>query len=62
MNAVPIPARAAAANGQYPIVIFDRAELDVVFVVLHNAELIRNSLTPRINDRVATFNAKALSH
>ena len=36
MNAVPIPARAAATNGQYPIVIFDRAELDVVFIVVHN--------------------------
>src|SRR6266446_3978037 len=36
MNAVPISAGAAAANGQYPIVIFYRAELDVVFVVFHN--------------------------
>src|SRR6266446_1625256 len=36
MNAVPISAGAAATNGQYPIVIFYRAELDVVFVVFHN--------------------------
>jgi hypothetical protein len=36
MNAVPIPARAAATNGQYPIVIFERTELDVVFIVVHN--------------------------
>jgi hypothetical protein len=26
---------AAAANGQYPIVIFYRAQLDVAFVVIH---------------------------
>jgi hypothetical protein len=36
MNAVPIPPGAAATNGQYPIVIFDRAELDVVLVIVHN--------------------------
>jgi hypothetical protein len=36
MNAVPIPAGAATTNGQYPIMIFYRAELDVVFVVVHN--------------------------
>ena len=30
MNAVPVPARAAAANGQYAIVIFHRTELDLV--------------------------------
>jgi len=35
VNAVPIPAGAAAANGQYPMVIFYRAELDVVFLVVH---------------------------
>jgi hypothetical protein len=35
MDAVPIPAGATATNGQDPIVIFDRAELDVVFVVVH---------------------------
>jgi hypothetical protein len=35
MNAVPIPASAAATNSQYSFVIFDRTELDVVFVVLH---------------------------
>src|SRR5437870_7389267 len=39
VNAVPIPAGAAATNGQYPIVIFYRAELDVVFVVFHNSDL-----------------------
>ena len=33
MDAVPIPSRAPAANGEDAIVIFDRAELDVVFVV-----------------------------
>ena len=32
MNAVPIAARAAAANGQDAVVIFNRAELDGVFV------------------------------
>ena len=30
MNAVPIPAAAAAADGEYPVVIFDRAELNGV--------------------------------
>ena len=34
MNAVPISAGAAATNGQYPIMIFHRAELDVVVVHL----------------------------
>ena len=32
MDAIPIPSRAAAANRQNAIMIFDRAELDVVFV------------------------------
>ena len=32
MNAVPIPAGAAATNGKYSIVIFYDAKLDVVFV------------------------------
>ena len=36
VNAIPIPAGAAATNGQYPIVIFYRAELDVVFGGVHN--------------------------
>jgi hypothetical protein len=35
MNAVPVSASAAAANGQDSIVIFHCAKLDVVFVVLH---------------------------
>lgn len=39
MNAVPIPAGAAAANGQYSIVIFYRAKLDVVFVVHKKSQL-----------------------
>ena len=33
MNTIPIPTGAAATNGQYPTMIFHRAELDVVFVV-----------------------------
>jgi hypothetical protein len=32
MNAIPIPTRAPATNGQYPVVIFDHAELDIVFL------------------------------
>ncbi len=35
MNAVPIPAGAAATNGQYSIVIFYRVELDIVLSILH---------------------------
>jgi len=35
MNAIPIPARTAAANGQDAIVIFDRAELDLVVAFHH---------------------------
>src|SRR5439155_22906398 len=35
MNAVPITLRAAAANGKYAAMIFDRAELDIVFLVFH---------------------------
>jgi hypothetical protein len=31
MNTIPIPARAPATNGQNAVVIFDYAELDVVF-------------------------------
>jgi hypothetical protein len=38
VNAVPIPARAAATNGRYPIVIFYRIELDFVFVVVHKKQ------------------------
>jgi len=45
MNAVSIPARAAATNGQYPIVIFDRTELDVVFIVVHNEGTYQCSTT-----------------
>jgi hypothetical protein len=41
MNAVPISPRAASANGQYSIMIFYRAELNVVFVVFHDDELYR---------------------
>src|SRR5205814_4724326 len=35
VNAVPIPPRAAAADGENAVVIFDCAQLDFVFVVLH---------------------------
>jgi len=35
MDAVPVPARAAAADRENAIVIFDCAELDVILVVLH---------------------------
>jgi hypothetical protein len=35
VNAVPIPLGAAAANGQYPIVIFYRAEFDLICFLLH---------------------------
>ncbi len=35
MDAIPIALRAAAANGQYPVVIFHHARVDVVFVALH---------------------------
>jgi hypothetical protein len=35
MNAVPVPPRAAAANGQYPVVIFNDANIDLGFVVFH---------------------------
>jgi hypothetical protein len=37
MDAIPIPLRAAAANGQDSAVIFYRAELDVAVIVLHNS-------------------------
>ena len=35
VDAVPVPARAAAAYRQDPIVIFDGTELNIVFVVFH---------------------------
>ena len=50
MNAVPISAGAAAANGQYPIVIFYRAELDVVFVVFHNKGSICSEVRSQKSD------------
>jgi hypothetical protein len=40
MNAVPIPARAAATNRQDTIVIFHCAELDVVAIALFHNETI----------------------
>src|SRR3954470_20407663 len=36
MNSVPVPPRAAAANGQDSVVIFDGAKLNIVLVVFHN--------------------------
>src|SRR6266567_3046634 len=51
MNAVPIPAGAAAANDQYPIVIFDRAELDLVFVVIHNEGTLSTVIDRRYSKR-----------
>lgn len=35
MNAIPIASRAAAANRQYPAVIFDCADIDLVIVAFH---------------------------
>jgi hypothetical protein len=37
MDAIPIPLRAAATNGQDTIVIFHRTKLDVIFVMFHNS-------------------------
>src|SRR6266480_4341635 len=55
MNAVPITLRAAAANGQYSIVIFDRPELDIVFVVFHlqHASNLESQITERSNSQSA---------
>jgi hypothetical protein len=64
VNAVPIPSGATATNGQYPIVIFDRAELDAVLVHLQqrptlsaqrpisNAEGSENAVGPAAMDDV----------
>jgi hypothetical protein len=35
MNTVPIPSPPAAANGQYPVVIFNYANVDPGFVLFH---------------------------
>src|SRR5207249_9392112 len=69
MNSVPIASRTAAANGQYPTVIFDRAQLDVVFIVFHGGgKLIggprpplqqMNYLTERNQDKELIFSPSA---
>jgi hypothetical protein len=35
VDTIPITSRAATANGQYSVVIFDRAGVNAVFVVFH---------------------------
>jgi hypothetical protein len=39
VDAIPISARAAATDGQYSVVIFYGAELEVIFVVFHDAAI-----------------------
>jgi len=39
MNAVPVSAGAATPNRQNPIVILDRAYLDVVFAIIHDSNV-----------------------
>src|SRR6266487_3240850 len=51
MNAVPIPAGSATTNGQYTIMIFYRAELDVVFFVLHNKGTLSTVIDRRYSKR-----------
>jgi len=42
LNAVPVSAVAATLKSKNPIVILDRAYLDVVFVILHDSDLDSN--------------------
>ena len=52
MNAIPISSRSPAANGQNSVVIFDRAELDVVLIICHfaNLSVLRNFTTETQSD------------
>ena len=57
MDAIPIALRATAANGQYSVVIFHRARVDVVFAAFHRLNVQR--ATPNVQSRISQIRVRA---
>ena len=53
MDAIPIASRATAANRQNSVMIFDRADVDLVFVTVHKGRTLNPQITQINTDLLA---------